>query len=189
MAARDKTMFTAVDAFAAKKSATMLGYYEDKYLECMRAVAGPKAVRKQPIINRGYYTRVTCFRNIVHSFLEATKSLGPRQILNIGCGYDTNSFHLVDEGHPELSMFEVDYEDVILRKTDMIRRSDKLNTLLGGSGNPLGPNYGFNSPAIKFVAADLQQPAVTSVLVAAGLEASQPTLIISECVLVCKCIG
>jgi hypothetical protein len=86
-------------------------------------------------------------------------------------------------------MFEVDYEDVILRKTDMIRRSDKLNTLLGGSGNPLGPNYGFNSPAIKFVAADLQQPAVTSVLVAAGLEASQPTLIISECVLVCKCIG
>ena len=174
---------------ASKKSATGLGYYEDKYLDYMHhSVGGAKLlVRKQPIINRGYYTRVTCFRQIIQNFLDATKASGPRQVINIGCGYDTLSFHLVDEGHEDLSIFEVDYENVIMRKTDMIRRSAELNQLLQGNGNPLGgPNYGFNTPMLKFIAADLQQSTVVEALAGAGLNPSHPTLILSECVLVCK---
>lgn len=173
---------------ASKKSATDLGYYHDKYLDYMSAVGGAKLlVRKQPIINRGYYTRVTCFRQIIQHFLDLTKSLGPRQIINIGCGYDTLSFRLIDEGHEDLSIFEVDYVDVIMRKTDMIRRSVELNQLLQGNGNPLGgQNYGFDIPMLKFVAADLQQSTVIEALIEAGLNPNHPTLILSECVLVCK---
>ena len=187
MSAIEKTMFTAVDAFAAKKSATTLGYYQDKYLECLQLHSG-KTVRKQPVINRGYYTRVVCFRKFVNEFLESTKSNGLRQIINLGCGYDTLSFHLLDECHERLSIFEVDYEEVITRKTDMIRRSPVLNDMLEGSGDPLGPNYGFHTEAIKFVASDLQDPKVIDSIVAAGLDSTSPTLIISECVLVCKLI-
>jgi [phosphatase 2A protein]-leucine-carboxy methyltransferase len=187
ISAKEKTMHTAVDAYASKKSATTLGYYEDKYLDYMQAVAGPKLVRKQPIIHRGYYTRVTCYRSIIQKFLDLTKAAsGPRQIVNIGCGYDTLSFHLLDEGHADLLVFEVDHEEVILRKTDMIRRSAELSSLLCGTGNPLGPNYGFDTQVLKFVAADLQQPTVVESLARAGLNPAQPTLILSECVLVCK---
>mmetsp|Transcript_29690 Transcript_29690/g.50106 ORF Transcript_29690/g.50106 Transcript_29690/m.50106 type:complete len:206 (+) Transcript_29690:150-767(+) len=186
MSAREKTIFTAVDAYSAKNSATMLGYYEDKYLKHMQSVSGSKIVRKQPIINRGYFTRVACFKTVVQNFLDITKNLGPRQIVNLGCGYDTNSFHLVDEGHSDLTIFDVDYDDVIFRRTDLVRRSSELNDLLKGSGNPLGENYGFETSVLKFVAADLQQSEATNLLLAAGLDCSQPTLIISECVLVCK---
>lgn len=185
MSAKEKTMYTAVDAYASKKSATTLGYYEDKYLDYMQqSVSGAKVVRKQPIINRGYYTRVSCFRNIIQNFLDSTKSLGKRQIINIGCGYDTLSFHLLDAGHADLTIFEVDHEDVIVRKTDMIRRSTDLNSLLSGSGDPLGPNYGFETENLKFIAADLQQSTVIESLVGAGLNPAHPTLILSECVLV-----
>lgn len=145
-------------------------------------------VRKQPIINRGYYTRVSCFRQTIENFLDVTKGSGPRQIINIGCGYDTQSFHLMDEGHEDLFLWEVDYDDVLMRKTDMIRRSVELNALLKGSGNPLGSNYGFDTDMLKFVAADLQDATVVEALAQAGLNPNHPTLILSECVLVCKCV-
>ncbi len=96
------------------------------------------------------------------------------------------SFHLVDQAHADLTIFDVDYAYVLLRKTDMIRKSPELNAMLQSSGNVLGKNYGFDNQMLKFVAADLQQSTVVELLVAAGLRPSQPTLIISECVLVCK---
>lgn len=176
-------MYTAIDAYSAKRSATSLGYYEDKYLDHMQYNNG-KTVRKQPIINRGYYTRVACFRNTIQKFLEVTESSGPRQIVNLGCGFDTLSFHLIDEGHDMFTIFEVDYEDIILKKVDLIRRSVELNKLLDDSGNHFGPNYGFDCQKVKYVAADLLQSNVTDLIVAAGLDSNQPTLIISECVLV-----
>lgn len=184
MSAREKTMHTAVDAYVCKKSATSLGYYDDKYLEAMCGSLVRNSVRKQPIINRGYYTRVACFRQIVKEFLSETRMSGPRQIVNIGCGYDTLSFHMLDEGYDDLVLYEVDYEEVILRKTDLIRRSPELRERLGGVENVLAANYGFETDKVKFVAVDLQQSNVVDALALAGLASGHSTLIISECVLV-----
>ena len=83
MSAKEKTMFTAVDSFASKLSATTIGYYDDEFLQDLQVVTKERVGKKQPIIHLGYYTRVSCFRRIVHEFLEKTKAKS-RQIINIG---------------------------------------------------------------------------------------------------------
>ena len=107
-------------------------------------------------------------------------------IVDSGCGYDTLAFHLLKEGHQGLTVFEVDYQDVILKKTDLIHRSEKLSQLLQWNGNKLGENYGFQNGSVKFVSTDLQNSNLVESLSKARLSSSSPTLILSECVLVCE---
>lgn len=50
----EKTKSTAMDAFVSKLSATKLGYYQDPYLPILLQSLH-REMRKQPIINRGWY--------------------------------------------------------------------------------------------------------------------------------------
>lgn len=49
-----------------------------------------KVTRKQPLISRGYSTRVYAVRSLLHQFLEA----GGKQVISFGAGFDTNYFVL-----------------------------------------------------------------------------------------------
>ncbi len=66
------------------RSCVKLGYYKDEYVKHFVR----DHIRRPPLINRGYYSRVSGFRKIIKQFLSATTS-GFKQIVSLGAGFDT----------------------------------------------------------------------------------------------------
>ena len=55
-----------------------------------------KPERKPPLINRGYYSRVTAVRRVLDDFLHAGNADGsarPKQVISLGAGFDTLYFN------------------------------------------------------------------------------------------------
>ena len=126
----ESTMHTADDALSSKLSAIELKYFNDSY---SKYFFNKKKVRKPPIINRGYYTRVECFKQAVSHFLEATVSCPQRQIIILGSGFDTLSFQLLlsepGSGPPadNLLVAEVDFDPMVQRKLGVVLGNAELS--------------------------------------------------------------
>jgi len=119
-------MATSHDALATKVYASQLGYFEDEYSKLFL-----KNKRKMyPIINRGTWARVHAYRQLLVRFLETFKDAEKVNILSLGCGYDTTFFWLV-ENQPELVKnmvyIEVDYDQVVNRKIEIIQKNNSLS--------------------------------------------------------------
>ena len=84
-----------------------------------------------PLINRGTWARVQAYRQVILSFLNTFGTQGPVNIVSLGAGYDTTVFWLqeVDNGKyaeiakNNLTYIEVDYEQVVNRKIQIISQS------------------------------------------------------------------
>ncbi|OEH75036.1 hypothetical protein cyc_00753 [Cyclospora cayetanensis] len=66
---------TSGDAALSKFSASLLGYFPDEFLK--HFVKNP--TRMQPLINRGYYSRVEAIRRLIAAFLKDAEELAARR--------------------------------------------------------------------------------------------------------------
>lgn len=121
-------METASDASLCKLSAKTLGYFTDPFIQYF--VKSPS--RRMPLINRGYYARVTAIEQVVQRFMEAHQAQ-KFQIVILGAGLDTMYFRLRDQEKipSQCEYYELDFAEVTKQKTMTIRRRKPLMTVLG----------------------------------------------------------
>jgi [phosphatase 2A protein]-leucine-carboxy methyltransferase len=140
-------------------------------------------------------------RTAIDKFLEQNPS--DCQVINIGAGFDTMPFHLAERNIPNLRIFEVDFPDLLLRKATVILKSPELiGTLMRAEGQEMTAAegtmtmptlrsittaYGYRLNQLRLLGSDLHQPEeLVRSLIEAGLVPETPTLILTECVLVCE---
>ena len=164
------TRSSADDALAGKFAACKLGYLSDPFVATMLAKshgAVSKSMRKrQPIINRGYYARVETIRVRLTEFMKS-QGEGHVQVINLGCGFDTLSLELLDQCNVsgrDMSIFEVDFTEVVRQKAEYILQEPKLNAPLNRnekSAPPAGTGAGAGAGAGS-VAGSMPPPACSS---------------------------
>jgi hypothetical protein len=120
-------------------------------------------------------------RTAIDKFLEQNPS--DCQVINIGAGFDTMPFHLAERNIPNLRIFEVgelsgdDYDEGVI---DFGHTSKHL---FKGSIDAVEAMFQNHCP-LKFEMETVQVPVRS--LIEAGLVPESPTLILTECVLVCE---
>ena len=167
-------------------------------------------MRKPPIINRGYFARVFSIDQTINKFLSSLDPRSKKQIISLGSGFDTLSLQLLQKNDENLHIFEIDFEKIIKRKIatclsnptirNLLTRECKDNVtspdinikkgktngahdLNDSSASQNIKEYSFDN--VHFLSSDLRNPkAVVTKLLLAGLDATAPTLIITECVMV-----
>lgn len=202
-----KTESTANDAIVSKFSAISLKYYEDKFLRLLfksqSQYLAASNIRKPPIINRGYYTRVQVVEHFVKAFLDHTKDYPKRQIISLGSGLDTLGYRLLssDVYKNGLNYIEIDFPNVIQKKLMLTLKREILPLLLCSESvdaNKTSPNisepvtsrsfdikHGHEIGAMKLLQADLRKvDQLKTILLESGIDVTVPTFILTECVLV-----
>ena len=181
---------TNSDAAVSKLSCSLAGYFEDEFLPFFVK----RRVRRDPIINKGYYIRVMAMRRAIHRFIDAFGAGGPCQIVSLGAGSDTNALLALVRDH--VVVFEVDYSDGVLSKMRTIQNhADKFNTVIPDIhdaviGDAIGPNAhgepGWCTKRYKLISHDLREStdALDRKLADVGFDKTLPTLFLSECVLI-----
>ena len=180
---------TAEHAVRGKLAAVTAGYWIDSYARC---VAGSSAFDGSPgpLINRGQYARVAAIGSIVEQFLAATAG-SPSQIVSLGAGYDTMYWQLHAANAAPRLYVELDQDEVVQRKCAMISTKPALKRALepgadarvtpsGVTGGPDAEAGGYRLLSCNLNSVEQLEKALAS----AGWSASEPTLVIAECVLV-----
>eukprot|EP00013_Stygamoeba_regulata_P002976 CAMPEP_0177633928 /NCGR_PEP_ID=MMETSP0447-20121125/3099_1 /TAXON_ID=0 /ORGANISM="Stygamoeba regulata, Strain BSH-02190019" /LENGTH=313 /DNA_ID=CAMNT_0019135621 /DNA_START=6 /DNA_END=944 /DNA_ORIENTATION=+ len=180
------------DATICKRTIVDIGYYTDPYIGFF--ADRPKGHPTTPMTHRGYYTRVKCIHGLVRRFLS--QDLGsdvPRQVVALGAGFDTLPLLLKDEGiYPKLYV-EVDFENVVRKKSALIRKHPLLSERLGlqtaehtvGEKGSAADSVEIHTADYHLVAADLRKLVeLESKLKQTGIDFRIPTLFLSECVLI-----
>lgn len=177
---------TDTDAALSKLSCVEAGYYEDEFIGMF--VKGK--LRINPIINMGYYIRVSLMRRLISRFIFATGI--NCQIVFLGAGSDTNGLWALKEFEKGLKVFEVDFVGPISRKARCISQNlHHLKFIFPDSDPPKctfdiqgGVSWGTNTYSL--LSYDLRDPMenLDSKLQVAGFQKNLPTLFLSECVLI-----
>lgn len=94
------------------------------------AAAELQKQRRSPLINRGYYARVTAVWELVQRFLSVAGEKA--QVLSLGAGYDTLFWRLMEHGAVFSDYYEVDYPEVLKMK-EMTRKHSRLLALPDGA--------------------------------------------------------
>ena len=81
------------DASHCKRSAVLLGYWQDPFLNALVPRHGMSGeMRKAPEIHLGYFTRVTTIWNLLVKAIDKVSEIQGKgakiQVLNLGAGYD-----------------------------------------------------------------------------------------------------
>lgn len=165
----------------SKYSMVKQGYFNDEYIS--EFVSNSKYSRRAPIIHMGYYARAEIIEAVVTQFL---RHLGNShiQVISCGAGYDTTYFRLKKNLKDDVSLiyYEVDFPEVISRKTECIRKSKVLNSVLGLSNDVSCCINGIHSQGYHLVGGDLRcQNDIESVLSSSGIIWTAPTLFLAEC--------
>jgi O-methyltransferase involved in polyketide biosynthesis len=172
---------TATHAAQAKLAAVAEGYWPDEFARCFASGSASPGT----LINRGQYARVASICSVVEQFLAATAGQ-PAQIVSLGAGYDTLFWRLHAAGAAPRLFVEIDQDDVVQRKCSLVgSRPPLLSALPEGRACVSPTGIASAGAGYHLVAADLKDlPALEAALNGAGWRASDPTLIIAECVLV-----
>ncbi|KAJ6851557.1 tRNA wybutosine-synthesizing protein 4 [Iris pallida] len=172
------------DASASKLSCVTKGYMKDDYVHLFVR----KAVRRSPIINRGYFARWAALRKLILQFLKSEGSSCnninmKKQILSLGAGFDTTYFQLVDEGIAPHLYVEVDFKEVTGKKAALIDHHSKLRDKIGQEASISTERGEVLSEHYKLLPVDLRDTEQLDSIIK-HLDPSLPTFIIAECVLI-----
>ena len=181
---------TNTDATEAKYSAIAAGYWDDPLVEHFVTPAARGRVHKPPLINRGTAARVAAIDSAVQHFFAR----GGRQVVVLGAGFDTACARLRAAGvlPRDARWAEVDLPEVCAAKRARIAADAALRAAF-----PAAPTYTLHGVDLRDVAA-LARALVpgpgtnpgtegaegTECTECAGLDPAQPTLFVSEVVLV-----
>lgn len=126
----------------------------------------PKAKRRSPIINAGYYVRFKVISDIVNKVLKNSTRI--TQFLILGAGSDTIYWRLnLGKKRADINWFEIDFEKNLNYKRSVLEEA-----------------YG-KSDGYFPVPADLRKiPEMEKKLIASGFDLQKPTFVLSEVVLV-----
>ncbi|KAM4687228.1 tRNA wybutosine-synthesizing protein 4 [Rhinophrynus dorsalis] len=136
---------------------------------------------------RGYCVRSQAVSVCISEFLQDTQGYEYRQVVSLGCGFDSLYFRLRAElGSPmELCVWEVDFPPVVQRKRHVIEQTETLRNLLDSCETP--PSNGhvvLSAGQYKLLGVDLSDTVLLDcVLEQSGLRWDCPTLILGEVVL------
>ncbi|KAH3944568.1 leucine carboxyl methyltransferase [Parastagonospora nodorum] len=92
----------------------------------------PKYVRRNPLINRGYWLRMHAIEQAVLRFLEKDNGK-PKVVVNLGCGYDPLPFqfwHRYPALTKHVTFVDVDYPQLMERKRDRMLTNGLLRDAL-----------------------------------------------------------
>nr|CAD7266243.1 unnamed protein product [Timema shepardi] len=154
------------------------GYFNDEFIHHFVS----KCSRRSPLINIGYYVRATIIDFTLHTFLTDV-STQPAQIVSCGAGFDTNYFRLKSgtKLHPTVVYYEVDFPEVVERKSRIIGDTAVLSQAVGVPDDE-PRDIELKARQYRLLACDLRQlDNLESVLRLAGVDFSLPTLFLSEC--------
>ena len=167
------------DASHGKRSATHLGYWQDNFIQYF---VKNLAQRKAPEINRGYYLRYKCVRNLIDKFL--VKTGGKCQIVSVGAGFDTLYWNLQEKSNlPKFGIYEIDLKEVVEKKCFFISTRPPLRKCL--LGNIEINKSKLDSEFYHLISGDLCDVSdLNEQLMLAGIQKNIPTLFLAECVLV-----
>ena len=176
---------TTEEASVSKLSSAQLGYFEDSHLAYF---VKQGTYRRSPLVNRGYYTRVSGIRKCVTSFFQCCEDAGypTAQLVNLGAGLDSMAFWLATgTGVPEIVkesvLFEVDHAEVVTKKSALINKHKELSNVFADTNEP--PMM--RADQYRLIAADLRDvQSLDSKLKEAGMQRDIPTLFLAECVLI-----
>lgn len=181
MTDEDPVIQTNMDAAVGKRDAVSKGYYNDPYIQYFVKASE----RKAPEISRGYYARVHGVKTLLDKFL---KLVGPDcQIVNLGAGFDTLFWRLMDDKAQFKSLVEVDLPAVTTRKVYYIRlRKPLLKGIVTEDDDVKVNSSDLHAGQYHLVGCDLRELDVfeAKVVHESGLDVNLPTMFIAECVLV-----
>lgn len=208
MSSDEAIQSTNNDASYCKSFAISKGYWSDPYL---KSFCGTQSTEhKPPEISRGYFARINAIRSRVYKFIELFEN---SQVINLGAGFDTLYFDLIDKKFKFDKYIEIDFPRIVSSKIRLIRTkralSDKFPLTSGRDqekqtaesqnefklpslfpkSNPVHPllksNTEIHLENYHLVSADLRNPnELDSKLKSCQVNFNQPTLVIAECVLV-----
>jgi O-methyltransferase involved in polyketide biosynthesis len=177
---------TAYDSIDCKYQSSVLRYFEDRNLAKIHEELvknGLTTKKRPPIINKGYYLRVSIFQIMMSKFIECWKDhIEGCQLVYLGCGYDSTPLNYSSSGR-NIRVYEVDFQEVTRRKTEI------YNTIVGTSGSAFEQNSDKSVSQYKalnhsLITGDLNDvDTLINLLTAQNMDFSIPTLIITECVL------
>jgi len=178
----DAVQSTNDDATLCKLSAVTMGYWSDPFLKHMAKPSSRD--RRAPEIHLGYYARVAGVRLLVDKFFEACDT--SVQVINLGAGFDTTFWRLLEEGRPVKNFIEIDFAGVSARKCHLIKRHKELMGLVAGEEADIRlSKTDLHSTRYHLVAADFTDiPSLETKLAESEVSFSCPTLILAECALV-----
>jgi [phosphatase 2A protein]-leucine-carboxy methyltransferase len=174
------------DACRCKLYATERGYWNDPYLKILTGSGHHE--RRTPEISLGYYVRVHGLRYLIEKFIKLTNN--QCQIINLGCGFDTTIFYLLDNENLHFTHFiDMDFDEITEIKSNKIRRSPLLQNKLPKESQSLKIPCGFHSSLYTILPVDLRD--ITQLdnqlkLLSNNniIDYTKPTLFLSECVLI-----
>lgn len=88
----------------------------------------PKAKRRSPAINRGYWIRMESIKQMILRILQQYEHV---RVVNLGCGFDPLPFQLLDEIKDKFEFLDFDYPELVQRKMDMIKGSPDIMEVIG----------------------------------------------------------
>lgn len=181
MSDEDPVIQTNTDAALSKRDAVSKGYWHDPYIQYFVKTSE----RKTPEISRGYYARVQGVKTLLDKFLKVS---GPEcQIVNLGAGFDTLFWRLMDEKAQFKSLVEVDLPAVTTRKCYYIRLRKQLLKGIATEDDDVRVNASdLHAGHYHLVGCDLRELDVfeAKVVHESALDLKLPTMFIAECVLV-----
>lgn len=174
------------DAYQCKLYAVERGYWKDPYLKLLTGSSHHE--RRTPEISLGYYIRVHGLRYLIEKFIELTND--QCQIINLGCGFDTTIFYLLDKSNVRFKHFvDIDFDEITEIKSNKIRRLPILQQKLSDENKSFKIPCGFHSSLYTILPADLRDinqldNQLKLLIDNQILDLTKPTLILTECVLI-----
>lgn len=176
----DGVQSTNDDATSCKASAVSLGYWTDPFLPIMIK----RGEKRAPEIHLGYYARVKGFNVLIDKFIEACDT--KVQMINLGAGFDTLYWRLVEQGKPVKNFIEVDFPGVTARKCYLIKRNKQLlDKIADSEGEVRLSKTDLHGNRYHLVAADFTNvQTLKQKLEESEIDYQCPTLVMAECALV-----
>ncbi|KAF3991643.1 hypothetical protein FT663_01430 [Candidozyma haemuli var. vulneris] len=99
----------------------------------------PKAKRRSPAINRGYWIRMESIKQMILRIRQKYAEVdAPVRIVNLGCGFDTLPFQFLETQQGKYEFYDFDYPELVQRKLAVIKESEEILSVIG-SPNELTP--------------------------------------------------
>ncbi|KAF2658749.1 LCM-domain-containing protein [Lophiostoma macrostomum CBS 122681] len=127
---RDEDIMNTNDSSIVSKSSVSALYFPDEP-DFYRPFIG-KLVRRNPLINRGYWLRMHAVEQVARRFLDEDDGR-PKAVINLGCGYDPLPFqfwHRYPTKCQSVTFVDVDYPQLIERKRNCMFHDDLLRDVL-----------------------------------------------------------
>ena len=125
MSSDEAIQLTNNDACNFKAYAVNKGYWNDPYISYFSTTPKQQlSEHKPPEMSLGYFSRVNAMRSIISKFLD--KYSTNCQIINLGAGYDTLFFNLLDKNQLPFRYVEVDFPRIVMSKIRFMKSKKTL---------------------------------------------------------------